>query len=120
MWARVAEFMLGCWMLCSPFIFRGVHRADAPTLWDFSAGLLIITFALLSFWERTHFAHIGTLLLSIVMVLGPRIALAPHVPPAGENFMMVGLLLLMFAMVPNQASQPPRAWRTAFHKREHT
>ena len=116
MWARVTEFMLGCWMLCSPFIFRGEHRGDAPVIWDFTAGVLMITFALLSFWERTRYAHIGNLLLAIGMVLGPRIALAPEIPPAGENFMMIGLLLLMFAMVPNLASHPPHAWRSLAQK----
>ncbi|PQO41124.1 hypothetical protein [Blastopirellula marina] len=112
MWARVTEFMLGCWMLCSPFIFRGENRGDTPEIWDFAAGFLILTFALLSYWERTRYAHVGTLLLSIGMVFGPRLALAPHIPPAGENFMMIGLLLLMFALVPNQATHPPHAWRS--------
>lgn len=111
MWARVMEFAFGCWMLCSPFIFRGEHRGELFSLWDFACGALIISFALLSYYERTRYAHVGTLVLSLAMILVPRVMLAPEVPPAGENFMMIGLLLLMFAMVPNQASRPSRAWQ---------
>lgn len=111
MWARVMEFALGCWVLCSPFIFRAEHRGAMISLVDFACGAMIISFALLSYLERTRYAHLGTLVLSLGMIIVPRVMLAPEVPPAGENFMMIGLLLLMFAMVPNQASRPPQAWQ---------
>lgn len=113
MWARVVEFMLGCWLLCSPFIFPAQHRADGPHwLYDFAAGGLVITLSLLAFLEQFRFAHLGTLALSLMMILGPRILLAPEISPAGQNFMMIGFLLLMFAIVPSQAAQPPRAWQS--------
>jgi hypothetical protein len=36
---------------------------------------------------------------------------SPPLPPALQNDLVVGLLLLMFAIIPNEASLPPRAWR---------
>ncbi|MEW4453450.1 hypothetical protein AB1L30_12290 [Bremerella sp. JC817] len=111
MWARVAEFMLGCWLLCSPFIFPEEHRGAVPALVDFSLGGMVMTFALLSYWRPTRFAHIGTLFLSLAIILLARIMLAPEIPPSGQNFMMIGLLLLMFSMVPNKAFDAPEAWQ---------
>lgn len=112
MWARVVEFMLGCWLLCSPFIFQGENRGDhVHYLIDFALGGTVMTLALLAHWEPTRYAHVGTLLLSAAMFLVPRFTLSPEIPPAAQNFMMIGLLLAMFALVPNEATRPPRAWR---------
>jgi hypothetical protein len=37
---------------------------------------------------------------------------SPHpAPPALQNDLLVGLLLMMFAIVPNEAAAPPPAWR---------
>lgn len=111
MWARVVEFMLGCWLLCSPFIFRADHRAGVDSLIDFGLGGLVIFLAALAFWKPTGYAHLVTLVVSLFMVLVPRFTLSPEIPPAGQNYMLVGLLLMMFAMVPNQAFATPRAWQ---------
>lgn len=111
MWPRVVEFMLGCWLLCSPFLFRGEHRDGVSPLIDFGLGSVIILFAALSFWEKTRYIHVGTLFLSVLMFAVPRLTLSPEIPPAGQNFMMIGLLLAMFAMIPNEAFSAPRAWR---------
>ncbi|WP_425305511.1 hypothetical protein [Bremerella cremea] len=102
--------MLGCWLLGSPFIFRGADRGDMPAIGDFVIGLLVIGFASLSFRQWPRFSHVGTLLLSAVMIFGPGIALTPHVPPAGENIMMTGLLLLLLSIVPNQTSAASHVW----------
>jgi hypothetical protein len=31
-------------------------------------------------------------------------------PPTEQNHILVGLLLVLFAIIPNEASQPPKAW----------
>jgi len=113
MWARVVEFMLGCWILCSPFIFRAENREGVSSLFDFGIGGVIVVLASLAFWEPTRYAHLGTLVLSLLMILVPRFTLSPEIPPAGQNFMMVGFLLLMFSLIPNKAFSTPRAWNDA-------
>jgi hypothetical protein len=38
--------------------------------------------------------------------------MAPYpTPPALQNDLLVGVLLLMFAILPSEASLPPRSWR---------
>ncbi|MPZ75358.1 MAG: hypothetical protein GEU77_02435 [Deltaproteobacteria bacterium] len=119
MWARVIEVMLGCWLTLSPFIFR--HPPQQTAWWtnDLLSALLVITLALLSFWrpmERAHLAltGVGLWLISFAFLS------APHpTPPALQNDLVAGLLLLMFAIVPNEATLPPKLWRE-FYKLEIT
>ena len=67
MWARVVEFMLGCWLAVSPFVFR---HGDDSVLWatDFVAASLVIVLALLSYWPPLRYAHLGTMLVALVMM----------------------------------------------------
>lgn len=111
MWARVVEIMLGCWLAMSPFIFG--HPDDRPAWWwnDFACALLLVIIPLLSYLEPYRRAHllliaVGCWLIGFGMVLGDY-----PVPPALQNDIVVGILLLMFAIVPTEAGEPPPAWR---------
>ncbi|REJ70064.1 MAG: hypothetical protein DWQ31_02280 [Planctomycetota bacterium] len=111
MWARVIEAMLGCWLAISPFIFR--MDADDTLLWavNLVAAATVITCALLSHWPPTRHARCVTAVVSIAIIAYGRIAAPSPGPPELRNLILVGLLLLMFSLVPNFASQPPRGWR---------
>lgn len=111
MWARTVEAVLGCWLAISPFIFR--HAADDTYLWahDFILAALVFLFAVLSWWQPTRHAHVLNLLTGLWLI-GAAYALAPYPAPAAyQNHVMVGLALLVFAVVPNDASLPSQAWR---------
>lgn len=110
MWSRVVEFMLGCWLAASPFIFG--HPADDLSLWimDWICAVLVISFSVLSYWTPLRHIHLATGLLALVMIAYGRLASPTDVIPALQNHIVVGLLLLMFALVPNQAGRPPRRW----------
>ena len=110
MWARVVEFMLACWLAASPFIFS--HSEEAIVLWwsDYLCAALVGTFALLSYWRPTRHAHLLILVVAVWMVGFGRFAEAAPLSPGLQNNMVVGLLLMMFAICPNNASQPPRMW----------
>jgi hypothetical protein len=109
MWARVIEFMLGCWLAASPFIFR--HPDESVLLWgtDWIGATLVIAFALLSYWRALRGMHLLTLLVAIGLMGMGRFA-NTGVPPGAQNEIIVGLLLFTFAIVPNHASRPPAAW----------
>jgi hypothetical protein len=115
MWARDIEFMLGCWLAVSPFVFA--HPASDVRQWaiDFIAAVLVALFALASYARRTQHAHFLTLSVALALIgLGRFGAAIPT--PAMQNNIVIGLLLLMFAIVPNHASQPPAAWYGPTHK----
>ena len=111
MWARVVEFMLGCWLAISPFVFA--HADDQISLWatDWIAATLVIALALLSYWHPTRHAHVLTTMVACGLIVIGRFSTAELPAPALQNEIVVGLLLLMFALVPNHASQPPAVWR---------
>lgn len=111
MWARVVEFMLGCWLAISPFIFA--HEHDQIVLWatDWIAAALVIACALLSYWHPTRHAHVLTALVACGLVLIGRFSSTESPSPAQQNEIVIGLVLVMFAIVPNQAFWPPAPWR---------
>jgi hypothetical protein len=111
MWARVIEVMLGCWLAMSPFIFR--HDADNRFLWfnDLLSALAVIVLALVSFWPPLRFAHVANFAIALWLIAFGLWSSPYPTPTALQNDIAVGLVLLMFAIVPNEATQPPRPWR---------
>lgn len=110
MWARVVEFMLSCWLAASPFIF---HYSDsARALWwnDFLAAIGVGGASLLSYWRPTRRAHLFTLVVAIWLIGFGRFGSVGSPGPGMQNEIVVGLLLLMFALVPNHAAHPPGLW----------
>src|SRR5688572_25022582 len=113
MWPRVVECMLGCWLLISPFVFRYPGSWSGWWINDCATGLAVIGFALLSYWRPTRHMHLVTLLVALWLVLYGRFGHQHPFPPAAQNYITIGFLLMMLAIIPNHASQPPEAWRTA-------
>ena len=111
MWARIVEVMLGCWLAVSPFIFR--HSPEDRALWfsDLLSATVVIVLALVSFWPPLRFAHIAILAVALWLIAFGFWAFPYPTPPALQNNVVIGLLLLMFAIVPNEANRPPRPWR---------
>jgi hypothetical protein len=111
MWARVIELMLGIWLVLSPFIFRGT--AAVADFWstDVSTGSAVILLSLLSFWRPLRRSHFATGVIALWLVIWAWFAAARPGPPAAQNEIVIGLLLVMLAVVPNEASLPPQSWR---------
>jgi Na+/melibiose symporter-like transporter len=112
MWPRVTEILIAVWLASSPWIFAAPAESEfflrANAL---ACATLIALFALLSF--RTVFgkAHLLTIAVALWMI-GVAFAAPDPPPPAPyQNFVVVALLLLMIAVLPSRASEPPKAWR---------
>jgi len=111
MWSRVVEVMLGCWLLISPFVFR--HAADEPALWanDLACGTAAIVFGLLSYWRPMRHAHLATMAVGGWLIAFAYRTGFGSAPPASQNHLILGLLLLMFAVIPNKAGRPAEGWK---------
>lgn len=111
MWPRVVEVMVGFWLAASPFIFR--HPPDRAELWtrDLLCAAAVISLSLLSFWSRTRRAHLGILAVGAYLVLSAFLSDTSPPPAALQNDLLIGVILLMLAILPSDATLPPRSWR---------
>ena len=118
MWARVIEVMLGCWLAVSPFVFR--HPAEQTAFWlnDLICAAAAILLALVSIWPPLRYAHLANAGVALWLIGYAFWASVYPTPPALQNDIIVGLLLMMFAIVPNEASLPPQSWRDFHSARE--
>jgi hypothetical protein len=109
MWGRVVEMMFAVWLGLSPFIF-GV-QSDLVILWgDLTIGFLICLCSGLAYYPPLRYAHLMNLVIAVGLILWGRFYVTPPTPPH-ENHIVIGLLLLLVAIIPNEASLPPQVWR---------
>jgi glycerol uptake facilitator-like aquaporin len=108
MWPRIVEMMLGFWLAASPFIFR--HDPAHAALWynDFVCAFLVVLLSLASFSESLRHSHFATVAVGLWLMGWGYVSGAA---PAFQNDLITGLVLVMLAIIPNEATQPPRSWR---------
>ena len=113
MWARWCEIATAAWLAASPWIFRVTWASPWPPYADELAVAVIVLGAIASHRRATRHAHLLSLLVGLWLVLIGWIHAGYPPSPANQNRVFTGLLLLMLALIPNHASQPPRDWRAA-------
>jgi Zn-dependent protease len=111
MWPRVVELMLGAWLAISPFVFRGTLDVERYTWSLVVSGAVVIIASLLSFWPPASQARFATLLAALWLAGHGYFAAVRPGPPAAQNEITIGLLLLLFAILPNETNRPPVPWR---------
>jgi hypothetical protein len=117
MWARIVEILLGCWLALSPFIFH--YGAGQKAYWvnDLLCGLAVTVLALASFRQAFRHAHLLTGVVACWLIGFGYWGVSHPAPLASQNDLLAGLLLLMLAIIPNEAFLPPGSWRDYFSKR---
>lgn len=111
MWARVAELMMGLWLVVSPLVFRGTESLSHFVAIDIAAGTAVVLFSLFSFWHRTAWAHLLTGGLAALLGAYAYFGWPRPGPPAAQNEITVAMILVLLAIIPNDANRPPAAWR---------
>jgi hypothetical protein len=117
-WPRIVELMLGVWLTLSPFIFRGTPRSMEYTINDAVSGALVIGFSLAAFWRPLRRANIGTIGIALWLTLYGYFSAPRPGPPGAQNDIVVGLLLLVFAILPTDTNRPPDRWRAGIRTAE--
>ena len=112
MWPRICEALLALWLLISPAFMEGSSRAATVAR---IAAILMLAFSLLSLIDRLRRAYLGTLLVSL-LIAGYPFLFPPPASPMLQNLLIVGLVVAMFAIVPPEATLPPREWRELDHR----
>ena len=117
MWPRIIEVMLGCWLMISPFIFR--LSPDQTFLWvsDLAAGAAVIGIALTACSPRYPRLRLLNLISSAYLVIVAFLAAPPPPPPAYQNYVVIGLLILITAVIPTRGVLPPQKWQQFYENR---
>ena len=111
MWPRIVELMLGLWLAASPLIFGVSDLSGFASMNAFLCGLIVVIASCLAYWEPTRHSRGLTAAVGIWLAARAYVT-APHpAPPEVQNEFLLGLLFLMFAILPNDAGRPPRSWR---------
>lgn len=105
MWARNLELLLAAWLACSPWIFA---RTSFEAATDLACATALGALAWIARRRPDGHAHLLELVVALVLVVLGRLD-APA--PGAQNQIAVGLLVGLVAIVPSEASRPPRGWR---------
>lgn len=113
MWARVVEIALGFWLMMSRFVFR--HEAPESSFLtnDLICGFIVITLGFMSFWHKTGWAHFLTAAVAVWLIVYGYLLGYPS-PPNAQNQIVTGLLLLVFAIIPNDIDEMPDSWQNFY------
>jgi hypothetical protein len=104
-WARISEIILGIWLIASYFLFA------TDKIGDFITAFFVILFASLSYIEKINKIHLFQVLPAAWLLYLGYAYPTPWLPFYMQNYLLVALCILMFAIVPSHASDHPRAWK---------
>lgn len=108
MWPRWIELLLAGWLLLAPFV---VDAGTGYALSHFATGAAVAAAAALALWRRSEAARAVIAIAALWLVAHGYLAAPRPGPLAAQNEIVVGLTLLMFVVIPNEANAPPKPWR---------
>jgi hypothetical protein len=109
MWPRVAELVIGLWILTSPWVL-----ADNPGAWHIHSlicGLAVVILSVLSFWPRLKRAHLAEIPIGLWVIAFTYFGSTHPASAIAQSDLLAALFLLNFAIIPSQANLPPDSWR---------
>lgn len=100
MWGSVVIINLGCWLLISPFIFKILQNSTEQILHLLSVGTIFIFLGFLSCFYKTRIYSLLNILVGTWCVVFGYFFFDHPRAPIAQNFIIIGLLVIMFALVP--------------------
>lgn len=111
MWARWCEILIALWLAVSPWIFAGSWVSPWPHYADDFAIAAVFLAAIASHFRPARHAHLLSAAVATWLILVAWFQADDSATAAQQSRFLTGLLLLMFAILPNHASTPPPAWK---------
>jgi hypothetical protein len=110
MWPRVVEILLAVWLVAGSLLLSAGERPSVRPQELVAAGAIVLI-ALLSFHPRLRRLYLLQVAMGVWLIGYSFWVSEGPAPPAIQSAILVGALLLMFGLIPNEANQPPRSWR---------
>jgi hypothetical protein len=111
MWPRVAEILMGIWLLTSPWVLARNPDVNGWLINGLACGSAIVVLSALSFWSRSSKAHLAEIPVGLWILGFSYFSSAHPAPPIAESGFLTALFLLNFAIIPSHANLPPISWR---------
>jgi hypothetical protein len=108
-WPRYCELFCALWLIVSGWVVEYPDPAQYRLI-SITAGVLIAVFDVLAITLRKRYAHLLVLPLAAALIVFSFLA-APWESQGAQNLITTGLLLMMFAILPTEATLPPPSWR---------
>lgn len=112
MWARISEILLGIWLFIAHFVFKVQGSFDL--WWAF----FICLIGLLSYIPKLNKLHLLQLIPTGALLYVSYTYPTHILPFFMQNYILVGLSLLMFCIIPSHASDHPRPWQEFLDKHQ--
>jgi peptidoglycan/LPS O-acetylase OafA/YrhL len=109
MWPRYCEVLLALWLIASGSVLDNSDPAQYRLV-SVVAGILILILDLLSITLYKRYAYLLVLAVAFAL-LAFSFLLAPAEAQGTQNLVIVALLLMIFGVLPTEATQPPLSWR---------
>ena len=113
MWPRVIELSIAGFLIASIWIFQS---SDFLLIFNIVIAAWICLFSILSFFKQLRKIHLMNIVAAFALAIFAFIQPNPPPPPPYQNYMILSLLLVMFAILPTEASKPPMPWRKFYYK----
>ena len=114
MWPRHFEVSLAIWLSLSWLILR--YPEDSFLVFhDFSIAIVIAIISLLNYKYR--YIHLLNLFTALWLIIFAFVSNTPITNAPYQNYMVIGLILLIFAIIPARASHPPEEWEEFIEKK---
>ena len=109
MWPRVAEIVIGLWLIASPWMLDdGASSARINVL---ICGSAVVLLSGLSFWPAMRRAHLGEIPIGVWLLGFAYFGSTHPAPPLVQSEILAALFVLNFAIIPSQTNLPPRSWQ---------
>ena len=110
MWPRIIEIVMAVWLAAGS---RVLAPESAPT-WaataDLACAVFVAAVSLASMLTRLRKLHLINLFAACGVIVLAYVSGSSVADALRQNYMLVGLMLGMFAILPSRASRPPLAW----------
>ena len=98
-WASWIDFVLGIWLIISPFVLGFRMMSGRATIDDVIFGILIAAFSLWTAFKLTKFAGWLLGLFGLWIVIAPFVLSTHTVAKVTPNDMIVGIIVLILAII---------------------
>ena len=114
-WPHYCEMLLSLWLLVAPWI---LNYGDSNIFRDVNIAAAMVTLLLdiISIRLYKRYGYLAVLGVAAGLLIHAFFVMPPQAAGT-QNNILVALLLVMFAILPTEATLPPPSWRE-FHEKQ--